>query len=126
MKSRSMIALAVLCVLSMGIPMSFADNFDTVPVSAPIDTDSAGRAGDGATHSVIRLFCVEQSTVGTGFLHNSGNRITADHVVRNCNNVLLLLPDGRRGSVPTIAADQDHDLALVKPGIKIQAAPLSL
>ncbi len=106
--------------------MALADDLNNVPVSAPIDTDSAGRAGDVATHSVVRLVCVERNTVGTGFYHKSGNIITADHVVRGCNNILLILPDGRRGSATTLAEDQDHDLALVKPGIANGATPLSI
>jgi len=79
-----------------------------------------------ATHSVIRLVCVDQNTVGTGFLHKSGNVLTADHVVRGCSNVLMILPDGTRGTVSIIATDQDHDLALVKPSVPINATPLSL
>jgi S1-C subfamily serine protease len=124
--SRSIALLALIGALSVNIQISFADDLNTVPVSAPIDTDSTGRAGDIATHSVIRLICVDQNTVGTGFLHKSGNIITADHVTRDCKNVVMILPDGTRGSVTTIAADQDHDLALAKPSIAISAAPLSL
>ena len=67
-----------------------------------------------------------QGTVGTGFLHKSGNIITADHVVRDCADVVMILPDGTRGTVTTTAADQDHDLALVKPSVAINATPLSL
>jgi S1-C subfamily serine protease len=126
MKSFSTAVLVLAVGLSMGIQMTIADDLNTVPVSAPIDTDSAGRAGDIATHSVIRLICVDKNTVGTGFLHKSGNLITADHVVRDCANAIMILPDGTRGSITTIASDQDHDLALVKPSIEIKAAPLSL
>ena len=32
--------------------MSIAEDLSSVPVTAPIDTDSAGRAGDIATHAV--------------------------------------------------------------------------
>lgn len=106
--------------------MGIAEDLNAVPVTAPIDTESAGRAGDVATHSVIRLVCVDQNTVGTGFLHKSGNVLTADHVVRGCSNVLMILPDGTRGTVSIIATDQDHDLALVKPSVPINATPLSL
>ncbi len=108
--------------------MGIADDLNTIPVAAPIDTDSAGKAGDIATHSVVRLICVagEQASVGTGFLHKSGNIITADHVVRGCKNVIMILPDGTRGTVTTLASDQDHDLALVKPSVLINATPLPL
>ena len=125
-RNLSIAALTLAGWLSVGTSMSIADDLNTVPVAAPIDTDSAGRAGDIATHSVIRLICVTQGTVGTGFLHKSGNIITADHVVRDCADVVMILPDGTRGTVTTTAADQDHDLALVKPSVAINATPLSL
>jgi hypothetical protein len=126
MKRRRIEILALMICLSIGPRMSVADDLNTVPVSAPIDTDSTGRAGDVATHSVIRLICVDQNTLGTGFLHKSGNILTADHVVRDCKNVVMILPDGTRGSTTTIATDQDHDLALVKPSAAIAAKPLTL
>jgi S1-C subfamily serine protease len=125
-KRLSITLLVLASALSTEIRMSVADDLSTVPVSAPIDTDSTGRAGDVARHSVIRLICIEQSTVGTGFLHKSGNIITADHVVRGCANAIMVLPDGTRGSVTVIASDQDRDLALVKPSTAITATPLSL
>jgi S1-C subfamily serine protease len=106
--------------------MSIADDLNTIPVSAPIDTDSAGRAGDVATHSVLRLICVAQNNGGTGFLHKSGNILTADHVVRGCAAPEMILSDGTRAAVNVIAEDQDHDLALVKPSITINAKPLPL
>ena len=106
--------------------MSIADNLNNVPVAAPIDTDSAGRAGDIATHSVVRLICAAQNLVGTGFLHKSGNLLTADHVVRGCPAPEMILPDGTRAPVSVIATDQDHDLAVVKPSVSIAATPLAL
>jgi hypothetical protein len=90
--SRNICYLAMIAVCAMGSSMSIADDLNNVPVSAPIDTDSAGRAGDIATHAVIRLLCVEHNTVGTGFLHKSGNIITADHVVRGCTTPQMVLP----------------------------------
>jgi len=118
--------LALLSFWSMRGPMSIADDLNDIPVAAPIDTDSAGRAGDIATHSVVRLICMAQNSFGTGFLHKSGNIITADHVVRGCAAPEMILPDGTRTPVTTIATDQDHDLALVKPSISISAASLPL
>jgi S1-C subfamily serine protease len=106
--------------------MSLIDDLNNIPVSAPIDTDSAGRAGDIAMHSVVRLICIAQSTSGTGFLHKSGNIITADHVVRGCSAPEMILPDGTRAPVSIIAADQDHDLALIKPSISVSVTPLPL
>jgi S1-C subfamily serine protease len=124
---RSIGHLMLAGVLSLtGIQMTIADQLNDVPVSAPIDTDSAGRAGDIATHSVVRLLCPATNLVGTGFLHKSGNIITADHVVRDCQSLQMILPDGRIAPVTTMAMDQDHDLALVKPSVEIKAAPLPL
>jgi S1-C subfamily serine protease len=91
----------------MGQP---AEESVNVPVSAPIDTDTAGKGGNIAIHSVLRVLCPEKDTGGTGFLHKSGNIITADHVVRDCQTPTTILPDGTRGSAKTIAYDQDHDL----------------
>jgi S1-C subfamily serine protease len=112
-KTATFIVAFLLCQLS-GSRMSIAEDLNNVPTSAPIDTDSAGRLGDIATHAVIRLFCPERNEVGTGFLHKSGNLITADHVVRGCAKPMMVLPNGTLGEVTTIATDQDHDLALVK------------
>jgi S1-C subfamily serine protease len=106
--------------------MAAADDLNNLLVAAPIDTDSAGRGGDVAMHSVVRLICVPQNSVGTGFLHKSGNIITADHVVRGCTAPEMMLPNGTRAAVTTIATDQDHDLALVKPSVPISAKPLPL
>jgi hypothetical protein len=115
----------ILCQLS-GVQMSIAQDLNSIPTAAPIDTDSAGRLGDIATHAVIRLLCLERNEVGTSFLHKSGNLITADHVVRGCTKPQMVLPDGKLADVTIIAADQDHDLALVKPSTPINAKPLEI
>jgi S1-C subfamily serine protease len=109
-----------------GTKMSIADDLNNVPTSALIDTDSAGKLGDVATHAVIRLLCPERNEVGTGFLHKSGNLITADHVVRGCSAPMMVMPNGSLSPVTTIALDQDHDLALVKPSQPITAKPLEI
>jgi hypothetical protein len=106
--------------------MSIAQDLNTVPVTAPIDTDSAGRLGDIATHAVIRLLCLERNEVGTGFLHKSGNLITADHVVRGCSKPQMVMSNGSLDAVTIVATDQDHDLALVKPNTPITAKPLEI
>lgn len=106
--------------------MSIAQDLNNIATAAPIDTDSAGRLGDIAAHAVIRLLCLERNEVGTGFLHKSGNLITADHVVRGCTKPQMVLPNGTLADVMTIATDQDHDLALVKPNSPINAKPLEI
>jgi hypothetical protein len=122
---RNVHIIFMLAFLSGG-NMSIARDLNTIPTAAPIDTDSAGRLGDIAIHAVIRLLCLERGAVGTSFLHKSGNLITADHVVRGCNNPQMVLPDGKLASVTIIAGDQDLDLAIVKPGAAIAAKPLEI
>ena len=111
---------------ALGARMSIAQDLNNIPVTAPIDTDSAGRLGDIATHAVIRLLCLDRSEVGTGFLHKSGNLITADHVVRGCTNLQMVTSNATLAPVTIIATDQDHDLALVKPNLPINAQPLEI
>lgn len=106
--------------------MSIAQDLNTVPTAAPIDTDSAGKLGDIATHAVIRLLCLDRGEVGTSFLHKSGNLITADHVVRGCWNPQMVLPNGNLTGVTVVASDQDLDLAIVKPAAPIAAKPLEI
>ena len=120
------IRAAIFFSFLVGVQMSFAQDLNTVPTAAQIDTDSAGRLGDIATHAVIRLLCLERGEVGTGFLHKSGNLITADHVVRGCGKPQMVLPNGALSDVSVIATDQDFDLALVKPSAPIQAKPLEI
>jgi S1-C subfamily serine protease len=117
---------ALICFCSMEGHMSVADDLNNIPISAPIDTDSAGRVGDIATHAVVRLICVAQDSAGTGFLHKSGNILTADHVIRGCAAPEIILPTGVRIQATVLAEDQDHDLALVKPATPISATPLAL
>ena len=64
-----------------------------IPIAAPIDSDSAGRGGAVATQACVRVMCATTNSVGTGFLHNSGKIITAEHVVRGCHNPVLILSD---------------------------------
>jgi len=125
MHKAARIAFMAALVL-VGTKMSIADDLNTIPTAAPIDTDSAGRLGDVATHAVIRLLCPERNTVGTGFLHKSGNLITADHVVRSCAKPMMVLPNGALSPVATIVSDQDHDLALVKPSTSLTQKPLEI
>ena len=130
---RSICIIAVsICLFSVTkeFHMALADQLNDVPVAAPIDTDSAGRGGDIATHSVVRVICLDNSSGGTGFLHKSGNIITANHVVRNgndlCQKLLLILPDATRMEATIIATDIDHDLAVISPATALTASPLKI
>ncbi|HUS89598.1 MAG TPA: hypothetical protein VMW91_09575 [Desulfosporosinus sp.] len=60
---------------------------DDIFVSAPINTESAGKAVDIAEESVVRVICTDRGSGGTGFLHSSGKIITAAHVVKIKNLV---------------------------------------
>ena len=106
--------------------MTFADDLTNIPVAAPIDSDSAGRGGAVAIQSVLRIICVQQNSAGTGFLHKSGNILTADHVVRGCPKPIIALPNGSQVEATIMAADQDYDLALLKPNTPITAPPLPI
>jgi S1-C subfamily serine protease len=120
------LVLAITFSTTGNAAVSVADDLTNIPVAAPIDTDSAGRGGDIASHSVVRLICVDQNSMGTGFLHKSGNIITADHVVRGCTGLEIILPTGARSTATITATDRDHDLALVKPGTQITEQALTI
>src|ERR1051326_6030418 len=96
---KSFIPVVFILALLSGVQMSVAQDLNTVPTSAPIDTDSAGKLGDIATHAVVRLLCLERNEVGTGFLHKSGNLITAAHVVRGCAKPQMVLANGTLSDV---------------------------
>jgi S1-C subfamily serine protease len=127
MVNRNSILFLLLAALLKTAPaMAATDGLTDVPVAAPIDSDSAGHGGEIATHAVVRVICVEQNSMGTGFLHKSGKIITADHVVRGCPHLLSILPDGSRSELALLASDQDHDLAIVQPNTAISATPLPI
>lgn len=114
-------------ILFIGNPeMISAEDFNHLPVSAPIDSDSAGRGGIVAVQSVLRIICTQSNSSGTGFLHKSGNLITAAHVVSGCSQPIILQPNGTQivGSVK--AQDDDLDLALIEPATKIDAPALAI
>jgi S1-C subfamily serine protease len=88
---------------------------EDIPVSAPINTDSTGKAGDIAEESVVRVICTDRGSGGTGFLHFSGKIITAAHVVKNCSTpkIVVLPSTGGPISVSSVVADDELDLALL-------------
>ena len=100
---------------------------DSIGVSAPIDTESSAKGGDIAITSVFRVICKDANSQGTGFLHKSGNVITAAHVVRNCIDPMLQFYNGTIGSSTVIDADPDLDIAIIEPlfPIDAQALPIS-
>ncbi len=48
----------------------------TLSISAPITSETAGKMGDVAQESVLRVICETTKMGGTGFLHKSGFVIT--------------------------------------------------
>ena len=97
-----------------------------VPVAAPIDSDSAGRGGEIAAQAVVRVICPPTASLGTGFLHHSGGIVTAEHVVRGCQQAILSLSNRSQVCATVAATDADHDLALLQPQRAINATPLAL
>jgi len=97
-----------------------------VPVAAPIGTDSAGRGGDIAIHSVVRVICPQQNSVGSGFLHKSGSIITAEHVVRGCTSPIIVFSNQLHIQGTVIAQQDLYDLALIRLSSPVAAPSLSL
>ena len=102
------------------------DNEIYIPVAAPIDSDSAGHGGRIAAQAVMRVICPSINSSGTGFLHHSGRIITAEHVVRGCQQTILVLPNSSQVPATVAATDADHDLALLQPQQAINATPLAI
>lgn len=98
-----------------------------IPVAAPIDTDSAGKGGQVAIQSVVRVLCPKEDSAGTGFLHKSGRIITAEHVVRGCSEILVLPATGPLTKASVLAKDADADLALLglDSPLALPALPIS-
>jgi S1-C subfamily serine protease len=124
--SRTISFFICLTLMGLWVTMTFADDLTNIPVAAPIDSDSAGRGGAVAVQSVLRIICIQQNSAGTGFLHKSGNILTADHVVRGCPKPIIALPNGTQVEATIMAADQDYDLALLKPNTPVTAPPLPI
>jgi hypothetical protein len=96
------------------------------PGAACADREYAGRGGWGAANSVYRIICVDRGISGTGFLHKSGDIITADHVVHGCSKAFAI---GRRGSAIAVKIDfedADLDLAALKPEQPVRGLPLAV
>jgi S1-C subfamily serine protease len=119
------LATTLLAIASRSSP---AENTNpaTAPAPVPIEIDQAGRGGDIASRAVVRLLCPALNSASTGFLHKSGNIITAANVVQGCGFPAMVLEDGNISPVTTIATDADHDLALVKPSVPLNVPALPI
>ena len=96
-------------------PMISTSN-NQIPTSAPMTTDLAGRSGNVAISSVFRVIIPRLNRSGTGFLHKSGNVVTAAHVVASCspNDIKLIDFQGQIYTVDKVIIDENIDLSLLK------------
>jgi S1-C subfamily serine protease len=117
---------AIAALLSFAAAVVAAPPGSVINTSAPLQTDSAASNSLAALKSVFRVICVETNTFGTGFLHKSGDVITAAHVIEGCTHPVI-----ETGVITTVPAtivrtDTEKDLALLKPSQKIDAQALRI
>lgn len=98
----------------------------TIPVAAPIDSDSAGRGGIEAMQSVFRIISRDFNTSGTGFLHKSGHIITAEHVVRDTPVPVIVFANGSYIEASVVGTDTDLDLAVISPNSTVSGPTLEI
>lgn len=122
------IVLAALCIVACNTTPSAIHAEDRIPVSAPLLTDSSGRTGNIAVDAVFRIRCSSSARMGTGFLHSSGNVLTAAHVVAGSNpkDLLIVTAKGRKVEVAKVEKDQHLDIAILYPKKKIKAKALPI
>ena len=112
---------------AIGVAMPVDEQqFTSLPVSAPIEADSAGKSGATAMQSVMRVLCPKEGTSGTGFLHKSRRIITAAHVVSGCSQIVVLASTGEPVSATVTATDVDLDLAILDSTPPLKAKPLEV
>ena len=128
MKLKRITVIGVVLLAGI-VALSISDgSSDQIQISAPLATDSAGRMGAIATQSVYKLIIAKKNRTGTGFLHISGNVLTAAHVIEGANptDVVILIADGKKIAVEKIVAGPDVDIAMLTPKRKIKAKALPL
>ncbi len=130
--SRFVLLVVVListgCSAVPSAPLSGAGNQIQLPTSAQVTTDLAGKGAVAAKQGVLRVICRSTGYGGTGFLHSSGNVITAAHVVKDCKtqDLALVTSAGQVIAVSNVDADTLLDLALIRPRNSIPGQPLSI
>jgi S1-C subfamily serine protease len=136
MKSRGMFMVVSSIVLSF-LTVTTVIAEDSLRTQAPMTTDLAGSGGMVAIPSVFRIVCPSKKKSGTGFLHKSGNIITAAHVVDGCTPSEIMIvgikglhigANGKSNGITKPVIDADLDLAFFAPMDKIstQALPISI
>jgi len=86
----------------------------------------AGASAPTALSSVFLIICPGVGA-GTGFLHKSGDIITAAHVVHGCKSPPVIVFSSESAiTAEVIAKDPDIDIALLRPAKKIDGEPFVL
>jgi S1-C subfamily serine protease len=98
----------------------------TISTSSPLQSYSAASTSSAALASVFRIICRETDMGGTGFLHKSGDVITAAHVTKGCTHPIIAMHDNTGNPATIVRTDDDKDLVLLRPTRKISAQPLSI
>lgn len=108
---------------------------DNIQTHAPMTTDLAGSGGAVAIPSVFKIICPSKNKTGTGFLHKSGNIITAAHVIEGCAPSEIMIigskglhvgANGKPNGIAKPVIDADLDLAFFTPVDKINTQALSI
>ena len=126
-QARRIFTVAIMsAILLLSADFAGAQVQPNIGTSAPLQTNSSGGMGIVAAKSVFRVVCKEKGVFGTGFLHKSGDIITAAHVVDGCQNPDIWLSDNTHVSAKVIKTDEGVDLALLKPEKHIDAPALAI
>lgn len=99
-----------------------------MPVAAPLSSDSAGKGGPIAMPSVFRIICPSTGSMGTGFAHQSGGVITAEHVIRGAQpqDIVIRSSSNAHYRVQKVHSDATLDLAVLQPTAMPQVQALLL
>ena len=124
---KSLGLFLLMLFLTHGMTTSICTGSDII-VSPPLYSDSAGKLGHKAAVSVFRIVIPRLDRTGTGFLHKSGKILTAAHVVSDCvpKDVFIRLPGGKNVSITNITSDEDIDVAILAPTLKISSDSLPI
>lgn len=124
---RSLGLFLLMLLIFHSMPTSVCNGSDII-VSPPLYSDSAGKSGHKAAVSVFRIIIPRRDRTGTGFLHESGKILTAAHVVSDCvpKDVFIRLPGGKNVPVSNITSDEDIDVAILTPTLKINSDSLPI
>lgn len=111
----------IIFVLGVGLSLSICRAAQTIPVSAPLTTDSVGNRSQDVIPSVFRIQNRALGESGTGFLHKSGFVITAAHVVKSASvdSITILDFAGSQFMVKKVMVDEQADIAILEPTPKI-------